>query len=173
MVTDGRFARATGQRCNGLHGWKRALARIVERSRPDCRKPLRRSFRFRTLKPRSALQCGARCDRATVSPARIHGQGPPSRVSNGTPSVLSQPLVPMKVVSSGPNVTVSGSGPKQRILVRVCRTRPRAACPRDHHRSSDWSGFSRCTTIHARDMQALVPHAGILASDRKLRNGNA
>jgi hypothetical protein len=46
MVTDGRFARATGQRCDGLHGWKRALARIVERSHPDCRKPVRRSFRF-------------------------------------------------------------------------------------------------------------------------------
>ena len=26
----------------GLHGWKRALARSVERSHPDCRKPVRR-----------------------------------------------------------------------------------------------------------------------------------
>src|SRR5262249_9228046 len=33
MVTDGRFARATGQRCDGLHRLKPALARIVERSR--------------------------------------------------------------------------------------------------------------------------------------------
>jgi hypothetical protein len=59
----------------------------------------------------------------------------------------------VKLVSSGPKVTVSGSGPKQRKLVRV--------------------RLSRCTTIHSRDMQALGPHAGILASDRKLRNGNA
>jgi hypothetical protein len=28
------------QGCDGLHGWKRALARIVERSHLDCRKPL-------------------------------------------------------------------------------------------------------------------------------------
>jgi hypothetical protein len=38
--------------------------RIVARSRPDCRKPLRRFLRFgpchRTLKPGSALQCGCR-----------------------------------------------------------------------------------------------------------------
>jgi hypothetical protein len=27
-------------RCDGLHGWKRALVRIVERTHPDCRKPL-------------------------------------------------------------------------------------------------------------------------------------
>jgi hypothetical protein len=39
-VTDGRFARATAQGCDGLHGWKRALARIVERSHPNCRKPV-------------------------------------------------------------------------------------------------------------------------------------
>jgi hypothetical protein len=40
MVAEGRFARATGQQCDGLHEWKRALARMVERSHLDCRKPL-------------------------------------------------------------------------------------------------------------------------------------
>src|SRR5215469_2566215 len=49
MVTDGRLARATGQRCDGLNGWKRALARIVARSRPDCRKPLAPLSSFRPV----------------------------------------------------------------------------------------------------------------------------
>jgi hypothetical protein len=31
---------------DGLHGWKRAPAKIVERSHPDCRKPVRGSLRF-------------------------------------------------------------------------------------------------------------------------------
>ena len=35
MVTD---ARLRAQGFNGCSGWKRALARIVERSHPDCRK---------------------------------------------------------------------------------------------------------------------------------------
>ena len=39
-------SRRRAQGCDGSHGWKRALARIVERSHPDCRKPVRRSFRF-------------------------------------------------------------------------------------------------------------------------------
>jgi hypothetical protein len=71
-----QVSRRQAQGFNGLLGWKRALARIVERSHLDCRKPVRW-----TLKVGSALQCGARCRRATVSPLRIHGQAPPSRVS--------------------------------------------------------------------------------------------
>jgi hypothetical protein len=31
---------------DGLHGWKRAPARIVEQSHLDCRKPVRRFLRF-------------------------------------------------------------------------------------------------------------------------------
>src|SRR5260221_5820864 len=53
----------------------------------------RRSFRrrslnspwHRTLKSGSALQRVRRSGRATVSPAGIHGQGPPSRMSIGLP----------------------------------------------------------------------------------------
>src|SRR5262245_5256265 len=66
MVTDGRFARATGQGCDGLHGWKRALARIVERSHPDCRKPLvghrlvsRAALQFKGGAPMSTIAAAA------------------------------------------------------------------------------------------------------------------
>ena len=38
--------RRRAQQCDGLYGWKRALASIVERSHPDCRKPVRCSFCF-------------------------------------------------------------------------------------------------------------------------------
>jgi hypothetical protein len=41
-----QVSRRRAQGFNGLHGWKRVLASIVERSHPDYRKPVRRSFRF-------------------------------------------------------------------------------------------------------------------------------
>jgi hypothetical protein len=54
-----------------------ALARIVERSHPDCRKPVRRSFRFNRVTGTQPLR--------RMSTAPLHGQGPRSRVSNGVP----------------------------------------------------------------------------------------
>jgi hypothetical protein len=60
MVTDGRLARATGQRCDGLNGWKRALARIVERSHPDRRKPVRRFLRLNRVIDRHCSGAGRR-----------------------------------------------------------------------------------------------------------------
>src|SRR2546423_5991038 len=61
------------RRAQGFNG---CLARIVERSHLDCRKPVRW-----TLKVGSALQCGARCRRATVSPARVLGQAPGTTIA--------------------------------------------------------------------------------------------
>jgi len=50
MVMVGRLAPDAGVaqrlRCDGLHGWKRALARIVKRSHLDWPKPVRCAFRF-------------------------------------------------------------------------------------------------------------------------------
>jgi len=87
MVTDASVLRLMqvsrrAQGFNGLHGWKRALARIVERSHLDCRKPVRRFLRF-TVSPDSETRIGTAAapgiDRACHrSPARILGQGPPS-----------------------------------------------------------------------------------------------
>jgi hypothetical protein len=64
-----------------LSRWARGVK--VSPAAPDCQKSLRRSLRFTrgtgTQKLGLSLQCGAACassERATVSPLRIHGQGP-------------------------------------------------------------------------------------------------
>ena len=45
IAADGwSVARTTAHGCDGLHGWKRAPVRIVERSHPDCRKNRRSAF---------------------------------------------------------------------------------------------------------------------------------
>jgi hypothetical protein len=111
--------RRRAQGCNGFHGQrliakKRRTAFFVSPVAPTfcsarCRSTptaspgedrcsdriliaANRCAALRTLKVGSALQCGARCRCATVSPLRIHGQGPrltcrmgpcPSRASNG------------------------------------------------------------------------------------------
>src|SRR5262249_8927549 len=73
--------RRRAQQCDGSHGWRRAPARIVERSHPGCRKPVRRLFPLqpchRHAVPRIAAAWAPGVDRATVLPLRIHGQGPP------------------------------------------------------------------------------------------------
>jgi hypothetical protein len=78
----GDFIRELKRGGGRLHGWKRALVRIVERSHPDCRKPVRCSFRFNRVTGNQDRRCsvGARCRSCHRSPPGIHGQGPPSRV---------------------------------------------------------------------------------------------
>ena len=61
------------QPCDGSHGWKRALARIVEPSHPDSRKTGAPLFSFSTVSPDSETRIGAAgwapgVDRATVHP---------------------------------------------------------------------------------------------------------
>ena len=48
------------QEFNGLHGWKRALVRIVERSHPDCRKPVPRFNRVTGNQDRHCSVCVGR-----------------------------------------------------------------------------------------------------------------
>jgi hypothetical protein len=74
-MTDGRFARATGQQCDGLHGWKPALVRIVERSHLDCRKPLAPLSSFHPCHRSPLQRRRAPIERATVSHADPHHGG--------------------------------------------------------------------------------------------------
>jgi hypothetical protein len=64
---------------------QRAPVRIVERSHPDCRKPVQPCHR--TSKPGSALQCGARCRRAIrFTPPDTWTMPPASRVEPRSPT---------------------------------------------------------------------------------------
>jgi hypothetical protein len=69
---------------DGLHGWKRALVRIVERSHLDCRKPVRCSFRFNRVTGNQDRHCSVCVGRGVLPfhPPGYMAQGPPSRASS-------------------------------------------------------------------------------------------
>ena len=75
---------AAAQQCDGSHGWKRAPARIVERSHPDCRKPVRCSFRFNRVTGNQDRHCSVCVGRGVLPfhPPGYMAQGPPSRASS-------------------------------------------------------------------------------------------
>ena len=109
------------RRAQGFNG---CLARIVQRSHPDCRKPVRW-----TLKVGSALQCGARCRRATVSPLRIHGQGPRLALGPPSPAIRKMSVNGMEIVTQWDldRSVRDGKGREALLASIVERSRPPAA----------------------------------------------